>query len=76
MSLNGTMKYKRFIIVIVLFINYLIYRTYVCRFHTFNGTRQSETVPSGASLRDDELYARPDARAPKVANDNQLINDD
>ncbi|XP_062303511.1 probable ubiquitin carboxyl-terminal hydrolase FAF-X isoform X2 [Osmerus eperlanus] len=38
-----------------------------CKFHIYNGTRPSETVPAGATLADDELYARPpDPRSPKV----------
>lgn len=38
-----------------------------CKFHIYNGTRPSETVPAGAQLPDDELYARPpDPRSPKV----------
>ena len=39
------------------------------RFHTYNGTRQSETVPPNSQLAEDELWARPsptDARTPKV----------
>ncbi|XP_059479532.1 probable ubiquitin carboxyl-terminal hydrolase FAF-X isoform X3 [Neocloeon triangulifer] len=37
------------------------------KFHAFNGGRQSETVPSGSPMQDDELFARPlpDLRAPK-----------
>ncbi|CAH1782281.1 unnamed protein product [Owenia fusiformis] len=36
------------------------------KFHCYNGTRQSESVPSGSSLAEDELFARPpDARTPK-----------
>ncbi|KAF4528716.1 hypothetical protein B566_EDAN014284 [Ephemera danica] len=37
------------------------------KFHSFNGARQSETVPQGCHLADDELYARPlaDVRTPK-----------
>ncbi len=38
-----------------------------CKFHIYNGTRPSETVPAGAQLADDELFARPpDPRSPKV----------
>lgn len=38
-----------------------------CKFHIYNGTRPSETVPAGAQLPDDELFARPpDPRSPKV----------
>lgn len=38
-----------------------------CKFHIYNGTRPSETVPAGAQLTDDELSARPpDPRSPKV----------
>ncbi|XP_033842564.1 probable ubiquitin carboxyl-terminal hydrolase FAF-X isoform X2 [Periophthalmus magnuspinnatus] len=37
-----------------------------CKFHIYNGTRPSESVPAGAQLADDELYARPpDPRSPK-----------
>uniref|UniRef100_A0A665WAN6 ubiquitinyl hydrolase 1 n=1 Tax=Echeneis naucrates TaxID=173247 RepID=A0A665WAN6_ECHNA len=37
-----------------------------CKFHIYNGTRPSETVPAGAQLADDELFARPpDPRSPK-----------
>ncbi|XP_013915738.1 PREDICTED: probable ubiquitin carboxyl-terminal hydrolase FAF-X [Thamnophis sirtalis] len=37
-----------------------------CKFHLYNGTRPSETVPAGAQLAEDELYARPpDPRSPK-----------
>ncbi|KAM8857951.1 ubiquitin carboxyl-terminal hydrolase 9X isoform 6-T8 [Synchiropus picturatus] len=37
-----------------------------CKFHIYNGTRPSETVPAGTQLADDELYARPpDPRSPK-----------
>ena len=43
-----------------------MYYTFIFRFHCYNGTRQSETVPPGAQLADDELFARPpDARTPK-----------
>lgn len=42
-----------------------------CKFHIYNGTRPSETVPAGAQLADDELYARPpDPRSPKVTQYN------
>ena len=40
------------------------------RFHCYNGTRQSDTVPAGtqSQLADDELFARPpDARTPRVS---------
>lgn len=38
-----------------------------CKFHIYNGTRPSESVPAGAQLADDELFARPpDPRSPKV----------
>lgn len=38
-----------------------------CKFHIYNGTRPSESVPAGAQLEDDELFARsPDPRSPKV----------
>ncbi|NXR06729.1 USP9X hydrolase, partial [Semnornis frantzii] len=30
-----------------------------CKFHLYNGTRPSETVPAGVQLAEDELYARP-----------------
>ncbi|XP_046903853.1 probable ubiquitin carboxyl-terminal hydrolase FAF-X isoform X1 [Hypomesus transpacificus] len=37
-----------------------------CKFHIYNGTRPSETVPAGATLAQDELFARPpDPRSPK-----------
>ncbi|XP_019715781.1 ubiquitin carboxyl-terminal hydrolase 9X isoform X3 [Hippocampus comes] len=37
-----------------------------CKFHIYNGTRPSETVPAGAQLADDDLFARPpDPRSPK-----------
>nr|XP_033805269.1 probable ubiquitin carboxyl-terminal hydrolase FAF-X isoform X2 [Geotrypetes seraphini] len=37
-----------------------------CKFHIYNGTRPSETVPAGVQLGEDELYARPpDPRSPK-----------
>ncbi|KAJ8379215.1 hypothetical protein AAFF_G00223270 [Aldrovandia affinis] len=37
-----------------------------CKFHIYNGTRPSETVPAGAQLAEDELFARPpDPRSPK-----------
>ncbi|XP_077946944.1 ubiquitin carboxyl-terminal hydrolase 9X isoform X6 [Gasterosteus aculeatus] len=37
-----------------------------CKFHIYNGTRPSETVPAGAQMADDELFARPpDPRSPK-----------
>ncbi|KAK2527097.1 Usp9x [Columba guinea] len=37
-----------------------------CKFHLYNGTRPSETVPAGVQLAEDELYARPpDPRSPK-----------
>ncbi|KAJ9591429.1 hypothetical protein L9F63_002035 [Diploptera punctata] len=37
------------------------------KFHTFNGSRPSETVPSGSNIPDEELYARlpPDSRTPR-----------
>lgn len=36
------------------------------RFHTFNGTRSSETVQQGSQIPDYELYARPpDPRNPR-----------
>lgn len=36
------------------------------RFHTFNGTRPSETVPQGSQIPDSELFARPpDPRNPR-----------
>lgn len=39
-----------------------------CKFHLYNGTRPSETVPAGVQLAEDELYARPpDPRSPKVS---------
>ncbi|XP_059175144.1 probable ubiquitin carboxyl-terminal hydrolase FAF-X isoform X4 [Physella acuta] len=37
-----------------------------CKFHTYNATRQSDNVQSGAQLADDALFARPpDHRTPK-----------
>ncbi|XP_057193293.1 probable ubiquitin carboxyl-terminal hydrolase FAF-X isoform X1 [Triplophysa rosa] len=37
-----------------------------CKFHIYNGTRPSESVPAGAQLEDNELFARPpDLRSPK-----------
>ncbi|XP_053083670.1 probable ubiquitin carboxyl-terminal hydrolase FAF-X isoform X1 [Pangasianodon hypophthalmus] len=37
-----------------------------CKFHIYNGTRPSESVPAGPQLADDELFARPpDPRSPK-----------
>lgn len=39
-----------------------------CKFHIYNGTRPSETVPAGVQLAEDELFARPpDPRSPKVS---------
>ncbi|KAG8178428.1 hypothetical protein JTE90_019137 [Oedothorax gibbosus] len=36
------------------------------KFHTFNGTRPSESVPTGSQLPDEEVFARPsDLRTPK-----------
>ncbi|GIY19651.1 probable ubiquitin carboxyl-terminal hydrolase FAF-X [Caerostris extrusa] len=36
------------------------------KFHTFNGTRPSESVPTGSQLPDEEIFARPaDLRTPK-----------
>lgn len=36
------------------------------KFHTFNGTRPSETVPQGSQIPDEEIFARPsDVRTPK-----------
>lgn len=38
-----------------------------CKFHIYNGTRPSESVPAGVQLAEDELCARPpDPRSPKV----------
>ncbi|XP_022249069.1 probable ubiquitin carboxyl-terminal hydrolase FAF-X [Limulus polyphemus] len=38
------------------------------KFHTFNATRSSESVPPGSLLPDTELYARPpDVRTPRVS---------
>lgn len=46
-----------------------------CKFHIYNGTRPSETVPAGAQLTDDELYARPpDPRSPKVNGTPSPLN--
>ncbi|VDH98041.1 ubiquitin carboxyl-terminal hydrolase 9/24 [Mytilus galloprovincialis] len=37
-----------------------------CKFHTYNGTRQSESVQAGVTLPDDALFARPpDPRTPR-----------
>ncbi|XP_017336942.1 probable ubiquitin carboxyl-terminal hydrolase FAF-X isoform X1 [Ictalurus punctatus] len=37
-----------------------------CKFHIYNGTRPSESVPAGPQLADDELFAcPPDVRSPK-----------
>ncbi|XP_053404353.1 probable ubiquitin carboxyl-terminal hydrolase FAF-X isoform X2 [Mercenaria mercenaria] len=37
-----------------------------CKFHTYNGTRSSDTVPAGSTLPDDALFARPpDPRTPR-----------
>ncbi|XP_060775080.1 probable ubiquitin carboxyl-terminal hydrolase FAF-X isoform X3 [Neoarius graeffei] len=37
-----------------------------CKFHIYNGTRPSESIPAGPQLADDELFARPpDPRSPK-----------
>lgn len=37
------------------------------RFHTFNATRPSDSVPAGVALSEEELFARPssDSRAPR-----------
>ncbi|CAL1289008.1 unnamed protein product [Larinioides sclopetarius] len=36
------------------------------KFHTFNGTRPSESVPTGSQLPDEEIFARPsDLRTPR-----------
>ncbi|XP_071799117.1 ubiquitin carboxyl-terminal hydrolase 9X-like isoform X1 [Asterias amurensis] len=38
----------------------------LCKFHVYNGTRQSETVPQGSQMNSNELFARPpDLRTPK-----------
>jgi hypothetical protein len=39
----------------------------ICRFHTFNGTRPSETVSPGSNIPDEDLYAQlpPDTRTPR-----------
>lgn len=45
-----------------------------CKFHIYNGTRPSESVPAGAQLADDELFARPpDPRSPKVNSGCKMI---
>lgn len=45
-----------------------------CKFHIYNGTRPSETVPAGAQLADDELFARPpDPRSPKVNSHRKIL---
>ncbi|KAG9485628.1 hypothetical protein GDO78_008621 [Eleutherodactylus coqui] len=37
-----------------------------CKFHIYNATRPSETVPAGVQLAEDELFARPlDPRSPR-----------
>ncbi|XP_052826881.1 probable ubiquitin carboxyl-terminal hydrolase FAF-X, partial [Octopus bimaculoides] len=37
-----------------------------CKFHTYNGTRPSETVPSGAQVTEEAVFAKPpDARTPR-----------
>ncbi|XP_041351568.1 probable ubiquitin carboxyl-terminal hydrolase FAF-X isoform X2 [Gigantopelta aegis] len=37
-----------------------------CKFHTYNGTRQSETVPAGTQISDETIFARPpDPRTPR-----------
>uniref|UniRef100_A0A673JQ69 ubiquitinyl hydrolase 1 n=1 Tax=Sinocyclocheilus rhinocerous TaxID=307959 RepID=A0A673JQ69_9TELE len=47
-----------------------------CKFHIYNGTRPSESVPAGAQLADDELFARPpDPRSPKVQNCFCILHD-
>lgn len=53
-SWNKLMKYGTYIFLI-------------CRFHTFNGTRPSETVSPGSKIPDEDLYARlpPDTRTPR-----------
>jgi len=40
---------------------------FICRFHTFNGSRPSETVSPGSNIPDEDLYARlpPDTRTPR-----------
>ena len=39
----------------------------IYRFHTYNSSRASESVPADTQVADDELYARPlDSRNPKV----------
>ena len=39
----------------------------IFRFHTYNGTRPSESVPTGTPLAEDVLFARPpDPRNPRV----------
>ncbi|OWF40886.1 probable ubiquitin carboxyl-terminal hydrolase FAF-X isoform X2 [Mizuhopecten yessoensis] len=38
----------------------------VCKFHTYNGTRPSDSVPANTTVADDVLYARPpDPRTPR-----------
>lgn len=37
-----------------------------CKFHTYNGTRLSETVPPGAQVTEEAIFAKPpDARTPR-----------
>lgn len=46
----------------------------IFRFHTYNGTRQSESVQAGVTLPDDALFARPpDPRTPRVNIFLQII---
>ncbi|KAH3725602.1 hypothetical protein DPMN_051448 [Dreissena polymorpha] len=41
---------------------------FACRFHNYNCTRPSWTVPAGSTLPDDALYARPpNPRTPLVS---------
>lgn len=48
-----------------------------CKFHIYNGTRPSETIPAGATLADDELFARsPDPRSPKVGPNSPSLTQD
>ena len=48
--------------------------SFCLRFHCYNGTRQSESVPPGSQLADDDLFARPpDARTPKVNHFTEYI---
>lgn len=43
-----------------------IFTICVIRFHTYNAARQSETVPVGSTVVEEEIFARPpDSRTPR-----------